>query len=246
MISSPPDQSASARPTRVFGSQKKRNGFFSRDQEGFVRAKRKIGGTLGKAGKFIYRSRWCICSRTFFFSFSSLVSFEHGAQGKATDTTANNREMARVQGGMDLGISNQGIFLFLWTELVWAYVWAWLDWVTRIRGLLHEQRQQQTDSPPPGFDWHWTRTGFISPFLPDFFPLTSWQRNAYGHFSPSLHVVLPFSIVDIVHDTRAPNKEDLPSIIFNLPMIFHSRGLPLCLLSHLLSTHCALPLLFFF
>lgn len=93
-------------------------------QEGFVRAKRKLGTTLGKAGKsfFFFSFETVYLFGSFFIFYLALfhlVFFEHGAQGKkTTDITASNRETARVQGGMDREPVIRAFFLsffFLWT-----------------------------------------------------------------------------------------------------------------------------------
>lgn len=90
-------------------------------QEGFVRAKRKLGTTLGKAGKSFFSFETVYLFGSFFIFYLALfhlVFFEHGAQGKkTTDITANNRETARVQGGMDREPVIRAFLLsfFLWT-----------------------------------------------------------------------------------------------------------------------------------
>lgn len=88
-------------------------------QEGFLfRAKRKWGTTLGKSRGF------CFLETVYFFGSLSLFLFylalfhfscifKHGAQGEKQQTSQpTTGKTARVQGGMEFGTSNQGIFSF--------------------------------------------------------------------------------------------------------------------------------------
>lgn len=180
--------------------------------------------------------------------------------GKTTDITANNREMARVQGGMDLEPVISvffSLFHFLEGELVWVIGFRselGLDLGQHGTGeggtCYVDSSKQQTDF----FSFFGIGYGQVSfprflvhDFVPTHTPISSPHgKRILGRFFTESACRLTVSIEVIVHDTRAPNKEDLPSIIFNLPMILHLlRTFCLSSLSpkhtvSTFSTHCAM------
>lgn len=87
-------------------------------QEGFTSGKEKIGDNIGKSRDIIFRSRRCICLDPFSFSFIlpfSILYFRARRPGEKNNRHHSQQQgkTARVQGGMDSGTSNQGIFFFL-------------------------------------------------------------------------------------------------------------------------------------
>lgn len=120
------------RETKIFlDNAKKKEGFcFGWVKRDFIRAKRKLGTTLGKAGisffLFSFETVYLFgsfCFFTFLLScpFPSCI-FEHGAQGKKQQTSQPAKgKTARVQGGMDWEpIIRASILFFLDGDRFWS------------------------------------------------------------------------------------------------------------------------------
>lgn len=92
------------RETKSFwGTKKKETVSFLVGQEGFVRAKRKFGGTLGKAREIILSFEMVVFVRTLFSPspFFLLYVSSTAPRQKQQTSQPTTGETARVQGGMD-------------------------------------------------------------------------------------------------------------------------------------------------
>lgn len=192
---------------------------------------------------FCFRSRRCICSDS--FSFCSLAPlpdffylvFSSTAPGeKTTDITANNREMARVQGGMDWEPVIRvffSLFDFHWRKdrygvlgfgRNWDLIWGNMGRERKGLATWTVANRRQISFLFLALDMD--RFHFLVFLFMILFPHNPpsprlMAKRILGRFFTESACRLTVSIEVIVHDTRAPNKEDLPSIIFNLPMILH-------------------------
>lgn len=142
------------RETKIFfGQRKKKEGFFfgwvKRD---LLRAKRKLGSILGKAGiSFLVRDGvfvWIIFHFLFILSFSILYFRARRPGEKTTDITASNRgkRLGCREGWIREPVIRASFFFFWWTGIGfwslgfgWNRLLIWATWDGQRGKLLREQ-----------------------------------------------------------------------------------------------------------